>query len=211
MLCMKEEQEKRIMYSSSRVLENQRQGGKIMDKALRDMIVEITEAQHILITNKKVTDDFEKKKGEVDEAIVQLRPFVNQIRATTAKDREKLVVMLHSLDHLARLSKVLNDVESINAINNQQHLMAEWYGVLTEIKTSITDDQQLEQVSTRLEETSLRMAKERRKRRKQYFVRTAHDDAQLDVVISKVEALGSRSYRCRSRNSRGRQRSQNAG
>ena len=52
-------------------------------------IVEITEAQHILITNKKVTDDFEKKKREVDEAIEQLRPFVNQIRATTGNDREK--------------------------------------------------------------------------------------------------------------------------
>lgn len=158
-------------------------------KALRDMIVEITEAQHILITNKKVTDDFEKKKREVDDAIEQLRPFVNQIRATTAKDREKLVVMLHSLDHLARLTKVLNDEERVNAIKNQQRIMAEWYGILTEIKTSITDDQQLQQVASRLEETSQKMANERRNRRKQYFVRKAQDDAQLDVVISKVEAL----------------------
>lgn len=158
-------------------------------KALRDMIIVITDAQHILITNKKVTDEFEKKKREVEEAIVQLRPFVSRIHAINSRDREKLIVLLHSLDHLARLTKVLNDDERMNAINNQQRLMADWYGVLTEIRASINDDQQLEHVATRLEETSQKMAMERRNRRKQYFVRTAQDDAQLDVVISKVEAL----------------------
>lgn len=158
-------------------------------KTLRDMIVEMTETQHILLTNKKSTLEFEKKLRTIEEAIEEFRKFLNLISSSSSKDRNKLVVILHSLDHVSRLAKVLREQQKIEAIYVQERLMTEWYELLTEIKDMIHDEDHLEDIAFMLESKSQEMAEERRARRNQYFERTVANDAELDLVVSKVEAL----------------------
>lgn len=158
-------------------------------KTLRDMMIEVTNAQHILLTNKKVSSEYEKKMVNVEEAIDGLRKFLNQIQTNSSRERNKLVVILHSLDHVTRLTKVLRERQKIEAIYIQERLMGEWYDLLSEIKEIIHDDENLENITLLLEQKSQKMAEERRARRNQYFERTVANDAALDIVVSKVEAL----------------------
>ena len=158
-------------------------------KTLRDMLIEVTIAQHILLTNKKVSADYEKKMVDVEGAIEELRKFLNQIQTNSSKERNKLVVILHSLDHVTRLTRVLREQQKIEVIYVQERLMGEWYDLLTEIKDIIHDDENLENITLLLEQKSQKMAEERRARRNQYFERTVANNAELDIVVSKVEAL----------------------
>ena len=158
-------------------------------KTLRDMMIEVTNAQHILLTNKKVSSEYEKKMINVEEAIEVLRKFLNQIQTNSSKERNKLVVILHSLDHITRLTKVLREQQKIEAIYIQERLLGEWYDLLSEIKETIHDDNNLEKITLTLEQKSQKVAVERRVRRNHYFERTVANDAELEFVVSKVEAL----------------------
>lgn len=158
-------------------------------KALRDIMIQLTDALHALLTQKKVTVEFERKLREVEEAIDIMRAFLKLIRSTSAKERNKLIILLHSLDHLARLIKVLREQQKLEAIYLQERLMGEWTNLLTEIKESIQDEDKLLEISIQLEQSSQLMAIERRDRRNQYFERTVADVTELDVAVSKVEAL----------------------
>lgn len=158
-------------------------------KTMRDMMAEVTDAQHLLLTDKKVTAMFELKMRDVEEAIEELRKFLNLLRSNSSDERDKLIVILHSLDHFSRLTKVLREPQKIDALYTQERLMGEWYEVLTNIKEIIRDDGSLSKVTKKLEETSQKMAEERRSRRQEYFERTVEQDAEIDLIVTKVDAL----------------------
>lgn len=158
-------------------------------KVLRDMMIQLTDALHVLLTQKKATIEYEKKLREVGEAIDIMRAFLKLIRSNSAKERNKLIIILHSLDHFTRLIKMLRAKQKLDAIYLQEQLIGEWHNLLTEIKESIQDEDQLLEISIRLAQFSQQMASERRERRNQYFELTVADETELDSAVSKVEAL----------------------
>ncbi|MEG0472522.1 MAG: Na/Pi cotransporter family protein, partial [Solibacillus sp.] len=75
------------------------------------------------------------------------------------------------------------------AIYLQEKMMQEWQRILTTIEDKISQDEKLLDISLILEQTSQEMAQERRNKRNQYFERSVANETQLDLAVSKVEAL----------------------
>lgn len=158
-------------------------------KTLRDIFVHLTKAQLQLLDNKKVTVDYEKKMIEVEEAIDITQSFLNGVQVSTPKERHLLLSILHTLDHMTRLIKVLREQKQIEALYLQERLMGEWHQTLQGIEGSLLHDEQLIDVSLLLEQTSQEMAEERRNRRNQYFERSVSNETELDLAVSKVETI----------------------
>ena len=130
-----------------------------------------------------------KKVQEIEEAIYILHQFINQIHKTSSSERNKLVVILHCLDHLTRLTKVLRDHKKLNEILAQEILTQDWYEVLTELNELIKNREQLLNVSLLLEQTSQNMAEERKNQRDLYFVNLIDNNLQVKTTMTKVESL----------------------
>lgn len=158
-------------------------------KTLRDIMVELTKAQLLLLSTKKVTVEFEKKMLEIEEAIVITRDFLDGILVTSKRERLKLISILHTLDHLTRLIKVLREQQKVEALYLQEKLMVEWHEMLITIEDKVINDKKLLDISIILEQTSQQMAQERRNKRNQYFERSVANETQLDLAVSKVDAL----------------------
>ena len=158
-------------------------------KTLRDIMIELTNALYKLMDAKKVTVEYEKKMLEVEEAIDITRQFLDGVQVTSTRERQKLISILHTLDHLSRLIKVLREQQKVEAIYLQEKLMHKWHGILSEIQASLQDEDKILDISILLEQTSQQMAQERRDRRNQYFERSVSNETQLEVAVSKVEAL----------------------
>ena len=158
-------------------------------KTMREIMVELTKAQQLLMQSKKVTVDYEKKMLEVEEALHITRKFLDGILVTSKLDRMKLISILHTLDHLHRLIKVLREQQKVEALYLQEKLMQDWQELLTTIEDKLTEDEQLLDISIILEHTSQEMAEARRNKRNQYFERSVSNETQLELAVSKVDAL----------------------
>lgn len=67
--------------------------------------------------------------------------------------------------------------------------MAQWQEILMTIDDKINHDEKLLDISLMLAQASQDMAEERRNKRFEYFERSVSNETQLDVAVSKVEAL----------------------
>ena len=155
----------------------------------RAMIVELIGATQMLISAKKVTITYERKMLEVEEAVQITQKFLNDLQMLSKRDRNKLVSLLHTLDHVSRLLRVLREKQSLEAIYVQERLMTEWQAVLIEIQESLEDESKILDISILLEQKSQQMAQERRERRNQYFERSVNNETAIDVAVAKVEAI----------------------
>lgn len=158
-------------------------------KTLRDMIVRLTDVLLSIIKDRKVSAESERKMSEIEEAIEITRDFLNKIQSTSKKERNKHLCILHILDHLSRLIRVLQEGKIIHAISLQEKLILQMQDVLENIQTSLHDDERMIDLSLLLEQTSQKMAVERRNRRNEYFERSVLNDTELEVAISKVETI----------------------
>ncbi|MGN7476363.1 Na/Pi cotransporter family protein [Solibacillus silvestris] len=158
-------------------------------KTMRDIMVELTNAQQLLMNMKKVTVEFEKTMLEIEEALEITRKFLDKILVTSKRERQKLISILHTLDHLHRLIKVLREPQKVEALSLQEKLMQEWQEMLSTINQRLNEDEKLLDISLILEETSQQVARERRNKRIQYFERSVANETQLDLAVSKVDAL----------------------
>ncbi len=114
---------------------------------------------------------------------------MDTIQSTSAKERHKHIAMLHTLDHLTRLIKVLREQNKVAALSLQERLMNDWYGIITSIHDSLSKDEELLDISLLLEQTSQQMAQARRDKRNEYYERSVANETELDVAVSKVDAL----------------------
>ena len=85
--------------------------------------------------------------------------------------------------------KVLREQQKIEAIHLQDKLIMRWHDTLNEVSEALDDDEKLSGIAILLEHTSQEMAKERRDKRIEYFERSVTSETELEVAISKVEAL----------------------
>ncbi|MEK4699666.1 Na/Pi symporter [Solibacillus sp. FSL R7-0668] len=161
----------------------------VVFKTMRDIMVELTKAQHLLLQSKKVTVEYEKKMLEVEDALVITRKFLDGILVSSSRDRAKLISILHTLDHLHRLIKVLREQQKVEALYLQEKLMQDWQELLETIGERLSEDEKMLDISIILEHTSQDMAQQRRNKREQYFERSVSNETQLDLAVSKVDAL----------------------
>jgi phosphate:Na+ symporter len=75
-------------------------------KQLTDAILELLDA-------KKVTSSFEKKVRDVEEAILSVRKFLNEVQSDSTKLRNQHVAIIHVLDHITRLVSVLREQQKV--------------------------------------------------------------------------------------------------
>lgn len=158
-------------------------------QTMREIMIELTVAQQILMKSKKVTIEFEKKLLEVEEALEITRKFLDSILVTSKRERQKLISILHILDHLQRLIKVLREQQKVEALSLQEKRMQEWQEMLSKINHSLREDEKLLDISLSLEQTSQQMAQKRREKRIQYFERSVANESQLDLTVSKVDTI----------------------
>lgn len=158
-------------------------------KTLLQMMKQVTEAILELIEAKKVTASYEKKVRDVEEAMIILRKFLNNVQSTSSNERNKHVAILHVLDHLGRLIRVLREQQSIEAIYQQEKLMRKWYKTLMKIDQSFDSEEKLFAMEKVLTKTAHKIAEERKTRRRRYYERTAVRETEIDVAMSKVQAL----------------------
>lgn len=153
-----------------------------MMKRLTDAILELIEA-------KKTTASFEKKVREVEEAIAAIREFLNEVQSDSAKLRNQHVAILHVLDHITRLVRVLREHQKVEGIFHHEKLMKRFSKTLEQIYESFDSEETLLAMEQELEKTAHKVAEERRTRRRKYYERTAVRETKLDVAMSNVQAL----------------------
>lgn len=158
-------------------------------QTLVQMLKQLTEAILELIEAKKATNVFEKKVREVEEAIREIRKFLNEVQSDSTKLRNRHVAILHVLDHITRLVRVLREQQKVEAVFHQEHLMKKWHQTLEQIYESFDSEEKLFEMEKVLESTAHKIAEERRVRRRKYFERTAVRETELEVAIARIQAL----------------------
>lgn len=158
-------------------------------KTLHELMLELTKALLELLQEKKATVQFEKLLREIDEAIDIMQDFLDKIQVTTKKERNKMICILHAMDHLSRIIKALREKNKTDAIHLQQKLLTNWQNTLLSIQENLQDEKQIMDAAIILEQTSQQVAEERRLKRREYFERTVTNDTELNLAVSKVDAL----------------------
>ena len=157
-------------------------------KTLLAIMKELTEEILTFIQSQNITNEFEKTLQNVEDAIKTTKAFLKLFFAPSSEDQNKHLSILHALDHMDRLVKVLREEQKLEVINLPEGLMNEWSAILKEIQLSIHTDE-LDVVASLLEETSTKMANERRALRNEYFIQSVRSETELETALSKVQAL----------------------
>lgn len=158
-------------------------------QTLLQIMEQLTDAILELLDAKKVTSSFEKKVRDVEEAILSVRKFLNEVQSDSTKLRNQHVAIIHVLDHITRLVSVLREQQKVEGIFHHEKLMKKWHKTLEQINESYASEEKLIEMEQVLEKTAHKIAEERRTRRRKYYERTAVRETKLDVAMSKVQAL----------------------
>ncbi|RUL55593.1 Na/Pi cotransporter family protein [Lysinibacillus antri] len=157
--------------------------------ALLQMMKQLTRAMLEFIESRKVTPSFEKKVAEVEEAIDITRKFLDLVQSNSSKLRNKHIDILHVLDHLSRLTKVLREQQKFEAIKFQKTIMNQVHETMFEVEVLFDEKEKIFEVEKIFEQTSEKIAAERKRRRNEYFERTVENATQIQVAFSKVESI----------------------
>lgn len=158
-------------------------------KTLIEIIKVLTVAQIELIEAKKVTASYQKKIVEVDDALKITKKYLDSIQSDSSKIRHKHLDLLHVVDHLNRLIKVLNEQYRVDAIILHKKIINNWYQLLLDIQKGFDSNEKIIDISKELERVSMETAEKRKLKRNEYFERTVDNKTEIDLAISKVETL----------------------
>lgn len=156
---------------------------------LHTMLHEISSALLGLVKEGKTNVEFEKRIIQVEEAMPVLREFIDKIQASNSKERNKMICILHSMDHFSRLIKVLREPNKIEAMRLQEELVMKWYRTLKVVNEMLQDEEKIRDVAIELEQTSQHTATERRQKRNEYFERMVTNETAADLAVAKVDTL----------------------
>lgn len=158
---------------------------KTAHKMLRQLMMALID----IMKEKKLTVNFEKQISEVEEAIPVLLDFCDKIQTTNSKERKKLICLLHAIDHLSRLIKVLREPNRIESMKLQEHLTEQWLNTLISVEEKMKDESKIRDISIEFEQTSQYTASARRQKRNEYFERMAVNETETELGVAKVDAL----------------------
>jgi len=157
-------------------------------KTLIEIVNELTEEVLALMQTQKVSSHFEHKLHNIEDAITTSRKFLATFLFTSVEDQNKHLSLIHALDHIDRLIKVLQEGQKTKIINLHGDLTYELTDILKKIPISTSTDN-LKEVASLLKEISAEIANERRVGRDKYFEQSVRCETELDTALTKVQAL----------------------
>lgn len=132
---------------------------------------------------------------EVNLAINETRQFLSEIsgwsNAKGAKEYYQQVALIHTMDHLSRLAKALEEegaAELLDGDSMIQRLSNEMKTLFVDLKEELIYGSNAEWIE-KVKVNSLEIAELRRKNRKEIIEKTVLQQADVDVAIDKVHAL----------------------
>lgn len=150
---------------------------------------ELTKHVMLLIEQKRVTVTFEKALVEIDDALEETRRFLGMVQSIQRKEREQHLNLMHVIDHMSRLIRVLREQQQAEAVSLQQQTIEDFYTILTRVEADLHKREQLIDASLLLEHTATMTAKKRREKREEYFERTVTNEVDVEQAAAKVEAI----------------------
>lgn len=156
--------------------------------ALLESMRDLTGDMIAFVKSGKITNEFERNLQKVEEASKTTRGFLKSFISHTVADQNRHLSIVHALDHIERLIKVLREEQKIEAIQFQGKLMTECAEILEKVYVSV-NQVELKAAAALLEETSLKIANVRRIRRNEYFLQSVRSETELDTALAKVQAL----------------------
>lgn len=127
--------------------------------------------------------------ANLHNAAMQVRKFLAKIETMSPDVFNRHVQILHALDHIDRLLQVLSQPVAKSADRFHPGLAERWLPLMENAEKRILHDESLPSLTLELGEASAAMAKHRKVRRDEYFVRAAKSGQELDLVLKKVDAL----------------------
>lgn len=158
-------------------------------ETLMQIMKHLNNGMLLLIEQKKVTGNVEKIINEVEEAIDIVRKYLDDIHSFSSKYHHRQLNILHALDHITRLIKVYREKQIQDAMIYQPKFINRVHNLLIEVDVMMNNGESMIEIAQLLENTSQQMAAERRTKRNEYFERSAKNETELDLAVSKVEAL----------------------
>lgn len=127
--------------------------------------------------------------AHLHNAAMQVRTFLAKIETMSPDVFNRHVQILHTLDHIDRLLQVLSEPAANVADRLHPGLAERWLPLMEKAERGILDDKAMPALAAELGDASTAMAKHRKIRRDEYFVRAAKSEEDLDLVLKKVDAL----------------------
>lgn len=162
---------------------------EVSHQALFQMMKHLNKGIVQLIEQKRATVNVEKIVKEVEEAIDIVRKYLDEIHSSSSKYHHRQLNILHALDHITRLIKVYREHQIQDVMLYQPKFMNRVHKLLIEVDDMMNNGESMIEITELLENTSQQMAEERRTKRNEYFERSAKNETELDLAVSKVEAL----------------------
>lgn len=158
-------------------------------KTLTAITKQLTDVLLHMIASSHPINHYAKQFALIEEALIKTGQYIGKIPSKTQRDREKHIELLHTIDHLNRLLRVIQEPNMIETPEVKRRLNEKWVDLFVDIKVHLQEAEELEHITNILEEASTNMAKERKRRREEYFERTVSSEAEVEVAISNVEAV----------------------
>lgn len=158
-------------------------------KTLVTLMQELTHIVMLLMREKRATVTYEKRLFELDGALEETRIFLGMIQSSHKRDRDKHLNLMHVIDHMSRLIRVLREQQNGEAIYLQQQTLEDFYSTLQMVDEDLQHPYKLVETAFVLEGTASSMAKRRRDKREEYFERTITNETDVESASAKVEAI----------------------
>lgn len=158
-------------------------------QTLIEITKELADVLLQMLASNKVSEKHEKRLQAVEEAIDQTRLYLDEIPSNASRERQKHIELLHTIDHLSRLVRVISEFSMLESPYVKQKLNDKWADVLVDMKVRLQDEQELQMIEALLRDASSEMANERKTRREEYFERTVANQTDIEEAVSKVEAV----------------------
>ncbi|MFP8782791.1 Na/Pi cotransporter family protein [Planococcus plakortidis] len=130
-----------------------------------------------------------RKVDTLHGAAMEIRTFLDQIQSMPQEAFQRHVQILHTLDHVDRLLQVIEEPIGREAYQVHPGFTGRWLPLLDKAQAEMAEDEQLPELAQEFGAASGEMAAERKARRVEYYVRAAKNEAELAMVLKKVDAL----------------------
>ncbi len=164
-------------------------------RTLIKIMKELSVASTTLFMKKQYTNDIKNQLFVAKDALNEAQKFLalinNESSGATSREYQQQVALVHSIDHLLRFIKVMEEEEAARFLNNHtqmQELLQKMILLFELVPQQLTYEDTLD-VMTHAEQTSKMIAELRRENRKDIFEKTVMKNVDLDVAIQDVHTL----------------------
>ena len=161
----------------------------VVFKTLVTITRELTDLLLEMLMKSKSTESYEERLAVIEEALSETGDYMTNIDSKSSKDRKQHIELLHTIDHLSRLVKVMQEPGMLSAPYVKEKMNEQWTDVFVDMKRYIQQDKEMKFAAEILRVASQEMAAERKRRREQYFEHTILKDKEVETAMTEVEYI----------------------